>query len=335
MVTPMTLEAVEKAFAAREDRLQEPRRSAWRLFNGFTEGDPSLVVDLYGRSLVLFDHSLKGDEAKATAVTELARARWPWLKTALWKQRKSPSQELRNGTLLFGAEADLDRKVEEDGVRYALKLDLNRDASLYLDTRPLRAWLKAHAPGQRMLNTFAYTGALGVAAKAGGAEKVVQLDLNKGFLNLAKNSYALNGFEVKRADFRAGDFFVEVGRLKREGALFDLVVLDPPLQSVTEKGRFDLQAELERLVNKLRPLVADGGALVLVVNALFVSGAELLERLGVLCADGYLEVTERLDAPDDVVGLSAQAPSWPADPKPFNHPSKMVVLRAKRKDGKR
>ncbi len=330
----MGLPKVETAFRAREARLGEPHNSAWRLFNGFTEGDPSLVVDLYGKSLLLFDHSPGGDEAKAQAVADAARARWPWLKAALWKQRKSTSQELRNGTLLFGAEADLERRVEEEAVKYALKLDLNRDASLYLDTRPLRHWLKLHASGQRVLNTFAYTGALGVAAKAGGAERVVQVDLNKAFLNLGKDSYAMNGFEMKRADFRAGDFFVEVGRLKREGALFDLVVLDPPLQSVTEKGRFDLQAELERLVNKLRPLVADGGALVLVVNALFVSGKELLERLTALCADGYLEVAERLDAPDDVVGLTAGAPGWPADPAPFNHPSKMVVLKAKRKDGR-
>jgi len=238
------LDRIDAAFAARAPRLVEPHTSALRLFNGFTEGDPSLVVDLYGKTLLLFDHSTDGDEPKMASVVELAKKRWPWLKAALWKQRKSPSQELRNGTMLLGAESDCDRRVEEDGVKYALKLDLNRDASLYLDTRPLRQWLRANSSGKRVLNTFAYTGALGVAAKAGGASHVVQLDLNRAFLNVGKDSFSMNGFEVKRADFRTGDFFVEVGRLKRENALFDCVVLDPPLQSVTEKGRFDLQAEL-------------------------------------------------------------------------------------------
>ena len=87
-------------------------------------------------------------------------------------------------------------------------------------------------------------------------------------------------------------------------------------------------------MNKLRPLVADQGALVLVVNALFVSGKDLLERLTALCADGYLTVETRLDAPDDVVGLKPVEVKWPADPAPFNSPSKMVLLRAKRKDGR-
>lgn len=331
---PTELERINVGFEARAPRLTEPHNQALRLFNGFTEGDPSLIVELYGRTLVLFDYAADGDEAKMNQVAQLAKQRWPWLNAALWKQRRSSNQDLRNGSVLFGSESDYDRRIEEDGVKYTLKLDLNRDASLYLDTRPLRQWLKKSMSGKRVLNTFAYTGALGVAAKAGGASHVVQLDLNKSFLNVAKDSFTLNGFEVKRIDFRTGDFFVEVGRLKRENALFDCVILDPPLQSVTEKGRFDLQAELERLVNKLRPLVAHEGALVLVVNALFVSGKELLERLEALCADGYLTVAERIDAPDDVAGLEQVDVKWPADPKPFNSPSKMVVLRAKRKDGR-
>ena len=122
--------------------------------------------------------------------------------------------------------------------------------------------------------------------------------------------------------------------MKREDQLFDVVVLDPPLLSVTEKGRVDLAQELEKLVNKLRPVVADGGALVVVCNALFVSGEDLDRRMAALCADGYLSVGERIDVPDDVVGLTPVQRTWPTDPRPYNHPSKMIVLRAKRKDGR-
>jgi 23S rRNA (cytosine1962-C5)-methyltransferase len=78
---------------------------------------------------------------------------------------------------------------------------LNADSSLYLDTRLLRAWASEHLGGKRVLNTFAYTGSLGVAAQAGGAARVVQLDLNRRFLNLAKDSYTLNGFPIHKSDF--------------------------------------------------------------------------------------------------------------------------------------
>jgi 23S rRNA (cytosine1962-C5)-methyltransferase len=67
-----------------------------------------------------------------------------------------------------------------------LDLQANRDAGLYLDTRNLRGWLIENMAGARVLNTFAYTGSLGVAAKAGGASRVVHIDLKRAFLNVAK-----------------------------------------------------------------------------------------------------------------------------------------------------
>jgi 23S rRNA (cytosine1962-C5)-methyltransferase len=95
-------------------------------------------------------------------------------------------------------EAEPDRRVRENGVWYALDLQANRDAGLYLDTRSLRRWLKERMAGARVLNTFAYTGSLGVAALAGGAARVVHVDLKRDFLNIARTSYTLNGFAIHR-----------------------------------------------------------------------------------------------------------------------------------------
>ena len=97
--------------------------------------------------------------------------------------------------------------MREHGVWYAVELQLNRDASLYLDTRNLREWILRKLHGQRVLNTFAYTGSLGIAARAAaGAARVVHLDLNRAFLNVAKTSYTLNGFPIHKPDFQTGDF---------------------------------------------------------------------------------------------------------------------------------
>ena len=56
------------------------------------------------------------------------------------RDRQDPQQPDgggRRGKLLFGEAPD--RKVEENGVWYALDLRMNQDASLYLDTRNLRS----------------------------------------------------------------------------------------------------------------------------------------------------------------------------------------------------
>jgi 23S rRNA (cytosine1962-C5)-methyltransferase len=181
-----------------------------------------------------------------------------------------------------------------------------------------------------VLNTFAYTGSLGVAATAGGASRVVQTDRGRAFLNLAKDSYSLNGFPVHKADFVAGDFFPVIARFKATGQTFDCVILDPPFFSSTPKGRVDLVHESARLINKVRPLVNDGGTLMAINNALYVSGGEYMRTLEELCADGYLSIRELIPVPEDFIGYERVGKPV-TDPAPFNHSTKIAVLDVKRK----
>jgi len=183
-----------------------------------------------------------------------------------------------------------------------------------------------------VLNTFAYTGSLGVAALAGGAARVVQLDLSRNFLNVAKTSYTLNGFPIRKADFVAEDFWVATGRMRRAGALFDCVFLDPPFFAAAATGTVDLASDFGRLIDKVRPLVADGGYLVAVNNALFVAGRDYFDQLEALCGTGFLALEELLPVPADVTGSAeTRVDEPPVSPAPFNHPTKIAVLRVKRR----
>lgn len=330
------VELFRAAAAERAPLLAPAHDGAVRLFNGYTEGFPGLAVELYGKTLVVHDATAPdGERALADALVAAARERYPFITAALWKQRDSKQPELRNGSVIFGDEAALCRKVKEDGTWYAVRLTLNRDTSLYLDTRPLRAWAKANLAGKVVLNTFAYTGSLGVAARAAPAAQVVHTDLNRPFLTVAKDSYALNGWPVAKPDFIAGDVFDVVGRLKREGRLFDCVFVDPPFFSVTPQGRVDLEADMLRVLNKVRPLVAHGGFLVALNNGVFVPGADYLKTLEAVCEGGYAQLETLIPAPLDFVGSAAtRAGALPVDPAPFNHSTKMAVLKVTRKDGR-
>jgi 23S rRNA (cytosine1962-C5)-methyltransferase len=344
---------VERALAARRSHMPDwdDPHAALRLFNGFYEGCPDLVVDRYGGTLVLFNYA---DDPRQIAawlpeLQELALAQVPGLRAVLVKTRR-PSMSMRasemseaisnrSGEVIFGDERrgtlslgeKPDTWIEENGVRYALDLTMNQDAGFYLDTRGLRAWLKANAPARRVLNTFAYTGSLGVAALAGGAARVVQLDLSRKFLGLARQSAQLNRLPAERHSLRPGNFFTLSSQMRRDREEYDLVILDPPFFASSGQGRVDLNQDSLRLINKVRPLAADGGMLVVVNNALFVSGAQFQAALDGLCAGGYLRLLERLDVPADVTGLPETICSRPpADPAPFNHPTKIAVLEVKK-----
>jgi len=240
------------------------------------------------------------------------------------------SQEERRGQLLFGNK--LDAKVKEHDVWYSLDLLMHQDTSLYLDTRNLRKWLIENMQGRTLLNSFAYTGSLGVAALTGGAQRVIQHDLNRQFLNVAKTSYTLNGFPIHKQDFIAADFFTLVGKLKHTNETFDCVIIDPPFFSKTSQGRIDQVSESARLINKVRPLVNEGGTLIAINNALYVSGKEYLQTLEGLCRDGYLKIKQLIPIPEDFTGYPETRLGSPiTDPAPFNHSTKIVILEVKRK----
>lgn len=321
---------LEQALRARAALFDARHEAAFCLFNGFSEGNSSLVIDVYGSTLVI--HNYADDPSQGIALVKQAagflQSALPWLRAGVVKTRNASTQEEKRGQPLFGEKRDM--KIREHGVRYAIDLLLNRDASFYLDTRNLRKWLIDHMRDQIVLNAFAYTGSLGVAALAGGANRVVQHDLNRHFLNVAKTSCTLNGFPIHNPDFVAEDFFTLVSRCKRTSTTFDSVIIDPPFFSTTSKGKVDQVHEGARLINKVRPLVRDGGTLVAINNALFVSGADYMLTLEDLCKDGYLQLTELIPVPQDVVGYS-RITAHITDPAPFNHSTKIAILQVRRK----
>ena len=316
---------------ARLSLLDERHETAVRLFNGFLEGCPQLVVELFGATAVLYNYADPPAELDGvlTAVTPLLREQFPWLQAILVKTRHGSEAEKR-GALRWGG--PLTSKIREHGVRYALELTLNQDASFYLDTQNVRRWALDNLAGKEVLNTFAYTGSLGVAAAAAGASRVLQTDLNKRFLNVAKTSYTLNGLVIDKKLFQAGDFWRQMSQLNRAGEQFDCVFLDPPFFAQTAAGTVDLNQGMARLVNKVRPLVRHGGHIIAINNALYVSGADYLAELQALCADGYVEVEQLIPVPEDCTGYPHPQTTPPiTDPAPFNHSTKIALLKIQHK----
>ena len=321
---------LQKALYSRESFFDPRHEAAFRLFNGFTEGYPHLSLDLYAGTVIFhnYDPDTASGMQSVYEAKEVLQHSLSWLRAGIVKSRNSKSQDARRGELLFGI--SLDRKVKEHGVWYAIDLTMNRDTSLYLDTRHLRHWLIENMRGKRVLNTFAYTGSLGVAARMGGASRVIQVDRNRKFLNLAKESYALNGFPIHKQDFLVADFFPTIGQFKGANERFDCVIIDPPFFSTTAKGKVDQVHESARLINKVRPLIEDGGYLIAINNALYLSGKEYMQTLQSLCEDGYLKIAGLIPVPEDFVGYNKTGSSA-TDPAPFNHSTKIAMLKVRKK----
>ena len=115
----------------------------------------------------------------------------------------------------------------------------------------------------------------------------------------------------------AADFFKLISQFKSQERLFDVVILDPPFFSTTRAGRVDMVDETKRLINKVRPLVAHNGKLIVINNALYVSGSDFMQTLQQICRSGYAQIEDHIPVPEDVLGNPLPESTLPADPAPF------------------
>ncbi len=157
------IQLLEAALAPRLSLLDDRHECAVRLFNGFLEGDAGLMIDVYARTLVIFNYAEAPEQANEViqAAQQFFLAQMPWIQAVVLKTRHSGTLQARRGAVVDGEKPD--QRIREHGVYYATDLLLSQDTGLYLDTRGLRLWALMNLSGKTVLNVFAYTGSLGVA----------------------------------------------------------------------------------------------------------------------------------------------------------------------------
>lgn len=203
----------------------------------------------------------------------------------------------------FGSPPSEPFEVQEGGLRFQIRLRESRHPGLFLDHRPLRNWLLQHAHGMRVLNTFAYTGSLSVAAAKGGAESVTTLDLSRGTLDWAAENLKLNGIEANSRIIH-GDVFQWLPRLKRENSSYDCVILDPPSFSHGKDGNFSTAKDLGRLHKLAVQLLAKDGILITSINSANISWKKYEEDVLSVFREGpqqngrKVSILSRIDLPE-------------------------------------
>lgn len=311
------------AFRKRKALFSDPDTDAFRMFNGFCEGFPSFSIDRYASTAVILwtDKKAVPGAELLPFLSRICLEGIPGVESVLFKNRFGRTAEEKNGVLLHGEKVS--DRIREWGVSYPVDLRLNKDCGFYLDSALLRRWLLNNAAGKRVLNCFAYTGSLGDAAHAAGALSVTQTDLNHNYLSTRHSDQ----------EYILGDFFHVASSLRRAERLFDLIILDPPFFAGTGRGaRVDLARNTAALINKIRPLAAHRGKIITVNNALFLSGKEFISQLESLSGP-WLSVSELIPVPGSFYGFAPVSPeTLPADPAPFDHPTKIAVLDILRKD---
>ena len=152
--------------------------------------------------------------------------------------------------------------ISENGLRYKLDLGIKQNNGLFLDMRYGRRWVQEQARGKRVLNLFAYTCGFSVAAIAGGAEHVVNLDMARAALSRGRDNHRLNDHDLGRVSFLGHELFKSWGKVKKTGP-YDLVIIDPPS---FQKGSFALSRDYQKILRRLPELLTESGTVLACIN---------------------------------------------------------------------
>lgn len=326
------------AYGARADllaRLHAESTDAYRLFHGSVEGEGGLTVDRYGELLLVQSFHRSLDEAGLEAIAAFYDSHIPGLKL-VYNDRSAKNSRIGN-TLPPDAMtiATTSVVVQEMGVKYQVQgRHAGQDPWLFLDLRAARRRVMAEAAGKSLLNVFAYTCGVGVAAAKAGAGFVVNVDFSETALKIGKGNATLNELPqrlrfIKSDAFAAMRQYSGIGQPERvrgkpmppfpklEQRAFDLVFMDPPRYARSPFGVVDLINDYPALFKPALLCTAEGGSLFCCNNVAQVEGEAWLDQL---------------DRSAKKAGRPIREAEWIAPETDFpshdgKHPLKMLLLR--------
>ncbi len=155
--------------------------------------------------------------------------------------------------------------TQEAGLKFWVRPLANQNVGLFLDMAPLRHRLRTQSDGARVLNLFAYTCSLSVAAMAGGAAKVVNNDMSRQALDIGKENHLANEHEIRRVHMLPHNLFKSWWKVRQLGP-FDTVVIDPP---TNQRGSFVAEKHYGQILKRLKEFAAPGARVYACLNSPF------------------------------------------------------------------
>lgn len=234
--------------------------TGYRVVFGEADGLPGIVVDRYGSVLTVQLSTAGAEMLRETIVNALAEV-FPGaviVERSDMPSRRDEGLEPRNETV----RGELAEPVPftEYGLRFLADPLTGQKTGFYLDQKDLRVAVRGLAADRKVLNLFSYTGAAGVAALAGGASHVLNVDSSASALERCREHAALNGFAPEIMESAESDVFQFLSTERPER--YGMVLLDPPAIIKSLKDAEEGRKAYHFLNRAALRLVEDGGIFV-------------------------------------------------------------------------
>jgi 23S rRNA (cytosine1962-C5)-methyltransferase len=279
---------IDRAFIEAKIRAAAERRSlmnfgeqaghttGYRVVFGESDGLPGLVVDRFGDTAVfqIATASLDGMREEIIAAIDAALNVPNIVERSDMSGRREEGLEAVTGVRKGSVTAPVPFK--EFGMPFESDVLEGQKTGYFCDQKYLRVHIGNMAKGAKILNLFSYTGAAGVYAMKGGAERVHNVDESAHALLGVKRNAELNGIDPEAFTTEEADIFQWLANASGE---YDMVIIDPPAIIKSQKD-IESGAKAYHFLNRAAmKLVKDGGIFVTSSCSHFMTEDDLMYTL--------------------------------------------------------
>lgn len=252
---------VVSAHALRSDLLVT-QTTGYRLIHGENDGLPGLVADVYNTVCVVKVYSaiwLPHLDLIYEAIIEVIQPSAIVQRSSRLLQQDG---QLADGVCVRGELTDPLIHFVEHGVKFSAHVIDGHKTGYFLDHRANRHRVGQMSKDKSVLDIFSYAGGFSAHAAAGGATKVVSVDISRQALEIAKYNVQLNDHKCQH-ETMAMDAFDAIDLLLAQGRRFDIIVVDPPSFAKRQEETDLALKQYRRLAKQSSRLVKSNGTLVL------------------------------------------------------------------------
>lgn len=259
----------------------------------FSESDylPGLIVDKYANHLAVQVLTSGIEKMMPCIIDELNSILKP---ESIFDKSDATSrghEGLQTQNIVLAGVHPPDRvEVIENGIKYNINIAEGQKSGFYCDQRDNRKIVAAHAKGKKVLDCFSYTGGFTLNALQNQAAAVMSVDSSALAVETLKENVLLNGFDADKVTTITSDVNKQLRKLREDGELFDIVVLDPP-KYAPSRSALDKASRAYKDLNRLGMLLLSKGGLLATYSC---SGAMNMETFKQVLAWAALDAGKQV-----------------------------------------
>ncbi|MGB2455465.1 MAG: class I SAM-dependent rRNA methyltransferase [Akkermansiaceae bacterium] len=197
---------------------QTLRRIIW----SESDGLPGVIVDQYGKHLVLQTTTLAMDQRKDLIVSCLVELLSPKSITLRNDSSMRRPEGLEQEIFMVHGDQPKPFTVSHQDSVFEIDPANGQKTGLYLDIMDSYQKVARLASGKKVLDLFCNQGGFSLACALAGAQSVRAVDISEDATTAAAKNAELTGAQIETITANAFDF------LRRHDETYDLIILDPP-----------------------------------------------------------------------------------------------------------